>query len=85
MDAKITLSFNEEIIKKAKIFAEANNVSLSRMIEFLLQKVTSSNYQSLEDFPISDWVNQVAEGEAEYQTKPRSRKAAKSEYFKSKK
>lgn len=85
MDAKITLSFNEAVIKQAKIYAQANNISLSRMIEFILQKITSSNYKSLEDFPISDWVQQVAEGEAEYQTKQRSRKSAKEEFYKSKK
>lgn len=84
MDNKITLSFDEAVINKAKRYAEANNISLSRLIEFLLKKVTSSGYNSLEDFPISDWVNQVAEGQAEYQTK-RSRKATKSEYFSSKK
>lgn len=85
MDAKITLSFDEEVIKKAKRFAQANNTSLSRMMEFLLKKMTSTHYNSLEDFPISDWVNQVSEGEAVYQTKPRSRKVAKSEFYKSKK
>jgi hypothetical protein len=85
MDAKITLSFNEEVIKKAKKYAEANNISLSRMIEFLLQKVTSGGYQSMEEFPISDWVSQVAEGEAVYQTKHRSRKSAKADFYKSRK
>lgn len=85
MDAKITLSFNESVIKKAKKFAETNNVSLSRLVEFLLQKITSSQYQSMEDFPISDWVHQVAEGEAVYQTKQRSSKAAKSAFYNSKK
>ena len=85
MDAKITLSFDEDVISKAKRYAEKNNISLSRLVEFLLQKTTSSNYQSLEDFPISDWVSQVAEGEAIYQTKKRTRKASKSEYFSSKK
>lgn len=85
MDAKITLSFNESVIKKAKRFAAANNVSLSRMIEFLLQKVTSSPYQSLEDFPISEWVNQIAEGEATYQTKSKTRKASKEEFYKTSK
>jgi hypothetical protein len=85
MDAKITLSFNEAVIKKAKKFAEANNISLSRLMEFLLQKVTSSQYQSLEDFPISDWVHQVAEGEAVYQTKARTRKKAKAEFYNSRK
>lgn len=86
MDAKITLSFNEAVINKAKKFAAANNISLSRMIEFLLQKITSSQYQSLEEFPISNWVQQIAEGEAVYQTsKKRTRKQAKSEFYKSRK
>lgn len=84
MDAKITLSFDKAVIGKAKKFAEANNISLSRMIEFLLQKITSSHYQSMEEFPVSDWVQQIAEGEASYQTKKRkSRKEARSEFFKS--
>jgi hypothetical protein len=85
MDAKITLSFNEEVIGKAKRYAEKNNISLSRLVEFLLLKTTSSNYQSLEQFPISDWVNQVSDGEVIYQTKKGSRKASKAEYFSSKK
>lgn len=50
------------MIKNAKRFAIANNVSLSRMIEFLLQKVSSSSYSILEDFPTSDWVHQLTEG-----------------------
>ena len=85
MDAKITLSFNETIANKAKRYAEKNNVSLSRLVEFLLDKVTSSSYASFEEFPVSDWVNQVAEGAATYQTKARSRKSLKKEYYSSKK
>lgn len=86
MDNKITLSFDENIIHKAKRYADDNNISVSRLIEFLLKKVTSSNYTSLEEFPISDWVQQVAEGEAIYQTKTKkTRQAAKDEFFKSKK
>lgn len=86
MDNKITLSFDENIINKAKRYAEDNNISVSRLIEFLLKKVTASNYTSLEEFPISDWVQQVAEGGAVYQTKTKkTRQAAKEEYFKSKK
>jgi hypothetical protein len=60
------------------------NISLSRLIEFLLTKVTSADYQSLEQYPIADWVNLIAEGKAEYQTK-RSRKSAKKEFFDSRK
>lgn len=63
MDTKLTLSFDEEIIKKAKKFAEKNNISLSRMIEHLLSKVVDTPYQSLEDFPISNWVTLLSEGE----------------------
>jgi hypothetical protein len=85
MDVKVTLSFDEAVVNKAKRYAEKNNISLSRLIEFLLQKITSDNYSSLEDLPISDWVSQVAEGEAVYQTKKKSRKATKAEYFSSKK
>jgi hypothetical protein len=85
MDTKITLSFDEEIIGKAKQFADANNVSLSRLTEFLYRKITTGHYKSLEDLPISDWVSLVAEGDVEYQTKPKSRKSLKQEYFKSRK
>jgi hypothetical protein len=86
MDNKITLSFDESVIFKAKKYAEKNNISLSRLIEYLLKQVTSNSYQSLEDFPISDWVSQVAEGEAVYQIKSkRTRKESKEEFYKSKK
>ncbi|MFT3933896.1 MAG: DUF6364 family protein [Chitinophagaceae bacterium] len=85
MDSKITLSFDEAVIKKAKKYAADNNISLSRLIEFLLKKITSNNYLSLEDYPVADWVSQVAEGEAVYQTKKKTRKSSKSEYFNSKK
>lgn len=85
MDAKITLSFDEKVISRAKHYAYVNNISLSRLTEFLLNKATSNVYQSLEDLPISDWVNAVAEGEVQYQTKAKKNKDLKAEYFKSKK
>lgn len=86
MDAKITLSFDENIIKRAKKYADQNNISLSRLVEFLLKKITQAGYHSLEDYPIADWVKQVAEGETTYHTsKKRTRKASKSEYFSSRK
>jgi hypothetical protein len=85
MDAKITLSFNESVANKAKRYAEKNNISLSRLVEFLLEKVTTSNYSSFEEFPVSDWVHQVAEGEATYTTRARSRKSLKSEFYSSRK
>ena len=85
MDAKVTLSFDEGVVNRAKRFAEKNNISLSRLVEFLLLKTTSDSYSSLEDLPISDWVSVVSEGQAVYQTKKKTRKAAKAEYFTSRK
>ncbi|MBS1637815.1 MAG: hypothetical protein JST26_18020 [Bacteroidetes bacterium] len=80
MDAKVTLSFDKNIIEKAKRYAESQNMSLSRMMELILDRITSNQYASLEDFPISDWVNEVAEGPAEYNTSPKKYKKQKTEY-----
>lgn len=85
MDARVTLRFDEAVVTKAKRYAEKNNISLSRLVEFLLQQTISGQYASLEDLPVADWVHQVAEGEAVYVTKKKARKAAKAEYFSSRK
>jgi hypothetical protein len=85
MDTKITLSFNAETINKAKKFAEDQNISLSRLTEFLYRQMTSSHYKNLDELPIADWVQKLAEGEAEYKRKPRSRKSMKDEFLSSKK
>jgi hypothetical protein len=45
MDAKVTLSFDEEVIVLAKEFAAKNNISLSRLTEFLLKKATTNSQQ----------------------------------------
>lgn len=86
MDVKITLSFNEAVIERAKRYAGKNNISLSRLTEFLYEKITSGNYSSLEDFEIADWVSQLSEGPASYATaKRKTGKSLKKEYFESKK
>ncbi len=85
MDAKITLSFNEGVIQKAKKFADDNNISLSRLTEFLLSKVTSSSYKSLDELPVSEWVSMLSEGKVEYVRTPSSRKQMKKEYYTNKK
>lgn len=85
MDTKVTLSFDEEVIGKAKKFAEANNISLSRLTEYLLRKITTTNYKSIEELPVSDWIMTLAEGTTEYKTNSKSRKSMKDEYYASKK
>lgn len=84
MDAKVTLSFNKDVIDRAKQFAEQNNISLSRLTEYLYSQVTSKNYKSLEELPVSDWVDFVAEGPIEYR-RLQSRDKMKAEFFEKKK
>jgi hypothetical protein len=85
MDAKITLSFNKEVIEKAKQFADSQNISLSRLTEFLYRQIISGDYKYLEELPVSDWVHQLAEGPAEYKAKSSKRKLLKQEFFNTKK
>ena len=81
MDAKITLSFNKSVIQKAKKFAEENNISLSRLTEFLLTKVTSESHKSIDELPVSDWIAQVSEGKIDYVRSSRSRKTMRKEFY----
>jgi hypothetical protein len=83
MDAKITLSFRADIIEKAKHYAENQGISLSRLTEILLSRLVKGNYSSIEDFPVSDWVNMLSEGETEYLRKPKTKKALKKEFYES--
>ena len=85
MDSKITLSFDKDVIEKAKKYAESQNMSLSRLMEFLLRQITSGRYKNLEDLPVADWVNEIAEGPAEYVPRKRTRKSIKSEFMNSRK
>ena len=82
MDAKITLSFDQEVISKTKEFAAQNNISVSRLIEFLLSKAVNKNYRSLDELPVSDWVNMLSEGEVQYVRK-HSSKIVKKDYLES--
>jgi len=85
MDAKITLSFDKAVIEKAKRYAESQNMSLSRLMELLLDKITSKQYESFEDLPVSEWVNLIAEGPAEYRTRSKKRSKLREEYHNRKK
>jgi len=81
MDAKITLSFDKQVVEQAKAFADSHHISLSRLTEFIYRQLTAKSYENLEELPIPDWVNMLAEGQVEYQRAPRSRKAMKNEYL----
>ena len=81
MDTKLTLSFDAGVAERAKAFAEANNISMSRLVEFMLSKVTDSRYRSIDELPVSDWVNQVAEGEVTYVRKNAAERNVKKDYL----
>jgi hypothetical protein len=85
MDAKITLSFDQDVIVRAKKFADSQNISLSRLTEMLYSKIVTGHYSNLEELPVSDWVTELAEGKAIYKSKQTHRKALKDEFFKSRK
>jgi Family of unknown function (DUF6364) len=85
MDVKLTLSFEEKVVEKAKQYAASQGMSLSRLTEYLFEKITANPtyYNSLEDIPIANFVNMLAEEQATYQvSKPKKQKA---EYYESRK
>lgn len=81
MDIKLTLSFNEDVINKAKKFAADRNISLSRLTELLLTKAVTAKTNSLDNFPVADWVNMVSEPDVEYKRKKTTSKNLKKEYY----
>jgi hypothetical protein len=85
MDSKITLAFDSEVIANAKAFAKQNQISLSRLTEYIYSQLTSNDYKTLEDLPIADWIDQVAEGEAEYIRINDKNSSKKKEFFESRK
>ncbi len=85
MDFKITLAFDSKVIANAKAFAKQNKISLSRLTEYIYSQLTSNDYKTLEDLPIADWIDQVAEGEAEYTRFNDKNSSKKKEFFESRK
>jgi hypothetical protein len=85
MDAKVTLCFDASVIEKAKVYAEKQGISLSRLTEVLLRQLLAEHPVRLEDFTVSGWVSKVAEGKATYRSKPRTNKELRDEMRGSKK
>jgi hypothetical protein len=85
MDAKITLSFDAQIVERAKEYADSRGISLSRLTEVLFRRLTAGGYVNIEDFPVSNWVHLLSEGEASYVKTPKSSKALRTEHHASKK
>jgi hypothetical protein len=84
MDSKITLSFDAQVIETARSYAESKNMSLSRLTEYLLRKVTDKNFDTLEALPIADWVKDLIVGEPVYIHKSKPTASKNFEYYESK-
>ncbi len=87
MDAKITMSFDEDVVIQAKKFAEEKGISLSRLTEYLFKRVTTQpkNYASLDEIPVADFIWELQEPQVEYvRTKKRSSKDMKEMFYESK-
>lgn len=88
MDAKVTLSFDAEIIERAKILCDELGISLSRFTEIVYSKALEMGRPaSIEELPVSAWVNAIAEDSATYHSPARkkSRAELKQEFFESRK
>ncbi len=87
MDAKITMSFDEDVVTQAKKFAEEKGIVLSRLTEYLFKRITTlpKNYASLDDIPVADFIWELQELQEEYvRTKKRTSKELKEMFYESK-
>lgn len=62
MDTKLTLKLNQEVIENAKKYASDKKMSLSKIIEFYLQSLTSEKKK--DEFEISPFVKSISTGKS---------------------
>lgn len=62
MDKKLTLSLDQKVIEKAKILAQRNRTSLSKMIESYFESLTSNELEEgLKTTPLVESLTGVVE------------------------
>lgn len=61
MDKKLTLSLNEEVIERAKLYAKQNKISLSKLIESYLRAIVENRTKELEITPLVKSLSGVIE------------------------
>ncbi|PSR15395.1 MAG: hypothetical protein DA408_16495 [Bacteroidetes bacterium] len=59
MDKKLTLSLNESVIEKAKLYAQHHEISLSRLIESYLSSLIENKTQDIEITPLVESLSGV--------------------------
>lgn len=63
MDSKLTLKLNHDVIQRAKQYAEAHNISLSRLIENYLQSLAAPSPSSVVITPLVQSLSGVVDQE----------------------
>ena len=59
METKLTLRLNDNVIKRAKIYARSHKISLSKMIETYLDSITKQNEKE-KKFSITPFVESLS-------------------------
>lgn len=59
MDKKLTLSLNEQVIERAKIYAKDHEISLSKLIESYLSSLLEKKSQEVEITPLVEALSGV--------------------------
>ena len=69
MDKKLTLSLDKTIIESAKIYANSNNISLSKLIESYLSTLTKPKKNSTEITPLVESLSGVISLDKDFDVK----------------
>jgi len=69
MDKKLTLSVDKAIIEKAKEYAKANGISLSKLIESYLAALTHPKRNAVEVTPLVESLSGVINLDADFDLK----------------
>lgn len=66
MKTKLTLRLNNDVIRRAKIYAQKHKTSLSKMIESYLNSVTGNKSENIEITPLVKSLSGVIELPEDY-------------------
>ncbi len=69
MDKKLTLSLDNSIIERAKAYAKANNISVSKLIEAYLKSLTTEKKGEMEITPLVESLSGVISIDEEFDLK----------------
>lgn len=61
MDKKLTLSLNERVIEKAKVYAQDHQISLSRLIESYLSSLIENKSEDIKITPLVESLSGVVD------------------------